>query len=105
MQCDFNIMQGYRHSSWTAEGNIWKQKWEKCHMDFLRVDYARQIWHLPLTLNISGLDWSIWFNAVERSINEAAEMETGSTQISGSNGQQCLAMGYAEIRIMTHQTS
>lgn len=105
LQCDFNIMQYYRHSSWIAEGYIWKQKWEKCRLDFLKVDNARQIWHLSLILNTSGLDWSIWFNAVEGSINEAAEMETGSTQISGSNGQQRLAMDYAEISIMRLQTS
>lgn len=78
-------------------------KSEKKCMDFLRVDQVRQIWHLSFIFNISGLDWSIWFNVVERSINEAAEIETGSTQISGTNRQWCLAKGYAEIRIMRLQ--
>lgn len=56
-------------------------KSEKTCMDFLRVDHVRQIWHLSLIFNISGLDWRIWFNAVEGSINEAAKMETGSTHL------------------------
>lgn len=53
------------------------------NLPFWRVDYARQIWHFSLIFNISGLDWRIWFNAVEETINEAAEMKIGSTQIPG----------------------
>lgn len=80
-------------------------KSEKSCMDFLRVDHVRQIRNLSLIFNISGLDWRIWFNAVEGSIKGAAEMETESTQISGSNKMWFLAKGYAEIKIMRLQAS
>lgn len=60
-----------------------KGKWEKCHANFLRVDYARQIWHSSLILNRFGLDWTTWFNALKETINEATEMETGIMRIPG----------------------